>query len=452
MTPSPATTLLATLGLWLASAGPTLGAPVPAAPPADPKVAWLRDNAVALRSISPTDDDFSDLQPLRQVLDKARVVVLGEATHGDGSTFLAKTRLVRFLHRELGYDVLAFESGFYDCWKAWQRIRTGEDPGAAFRQSVFPIWAASAQVQPLIDHFASAARSPRPLELAGIDPQFTGELSQRFFLEDLTRIVEAAGMSRELLVERLAGPLTNLLEARYESGELPEPAARSALLAWLAELESRLRAGAGEALPERAFWIRLLEGLRQLAVSSWVIDWSRPLLEDVEHYPVRDRVMGEHLVWLARERFPGRKIIVWTHSGHAARGLAGVDVPSPVHARLYRTFQPAGAVARAKLGNELYTVAVLAYQGEYARELRKGLAEALLRPSEGSLEDLFHRTGLAQAFLDLGRAHRLPRWLRGRLIARPIGYKEMRASWREVFDGILFLERMDRSDRVTGSR
>jgi hypothetical protein len=51
----------------------------------------------------------------------------------------------------------------------------------------------------------------------------------------------------------------------------------------------------------------------------------------------------------------------------------------------------------------------------------------------------------------LSRADRLPRWLRGRLIARPIGYKEMRASRREVFDGILFLDRMDRSDRATGS-
>jgi erythromycin esterase-like protein len=222
--------VVATLGLSLASAGSIVAEPAPGAPPADPKVAWLRDNAVVVRSSSQDGDDFSDLQPLRQILGAARVLVLGEATHGDGSTFLAKTRLMRFLHRELGYDVLAFESGFYDCWKAWQRIRAGEDPDAAFRQSVFPIWTASAQVQPLIAHFAAAARSPRPLALAGIDPQFTGELSQRFFLEDLAATAEAAGMPREPLVGRLTGTLTNLLESRYESGELPEPAARSALL------------------------------------------------------------------------------------------------------------------------------------------------------------------------------------------------------------------------------
>jgi pimeloyl-ACP methyl ester carboxylesterase len=127
-------------------------------------------------------------------------------------------------------------------------------------------------------------------------------------------------------------------------------------------------------------------------------------------------------------------------------------VPSPVHARLYRTLEPAGAVARAELGDELYTVAVLAYQGEYGTAFRQEPAEALMRPSKGSLEDLFHETGLDYAFLDLSRADRLPRWLRGRLIARPIGYQEMRASWREVFDGILFLDRIERSDRAAAPR
>jgi erythromycin esterase-like protein len=104
-------------------------------------------------------------------------------------------------------------------------------------------------------------------------------------------------------------------------------------------------------------------------------------------------------------------------------------------------------VAREKLGDELYTVAVLAYQGGYGTAFRKR-PETLLQPTEGSLEDLFHRAGHDHAFLDLSHAARLPRWLRGRLIARPIGYREMRASWRQVYDGMLYLERMERSERA----
>jgi hypothetical protein len=51
----------------------------------DRRVAQLRAEAVALRSIEPGDEDFSDLAPLRTILAKKRVVILGEAGHGDGA-------------------------------------------------------------------------------------------------------------------------------------------------------------------------------------------------------------------------------------------------------------------------------------------------------------------------------------------------------------------------------
>lgn len=407
-------------------------------------MAWLRGEAIALRSIEPGDGDFSDLEPLRSLLANKRIVVLGEASHGDGATFLAKSRLVHFLHREMGFDVLAFESGFYDCWKAWQRIEAGDDPAAAFRQAVFPIWTRSAQVQSLIAYFAAAARSQRPLELAGIDSQFTGEMSQRFLLGDLVKVAAAVGLPGEEFAARVSEPLANLVEGRYELGDLPPAAARAELLKSLDELARRLRETSG-GVPGHAFWLRFAESLRQLGTSSWSTDWKRPLLEDPEGYAVRDRLMGEQLAWLARHRFAGRKIVVWAASFHAAREVDEIDVPSPVHMRLFRTFQPMGAVARGELGEQLYTVAVLAYQGQYGMMGSRPIE--IWRPSAGSLEDLFHRTGLPHAFLDLSRAGRLPGWLRDPLVARPMGYKEMRARWGRVFDAVLFLDRMAVSEK-----
>ncbi|MHC4610214.1 MAG: hypothetical protein ACYS7M_07705, partial [Planctomycetota bacterium] len=64
----------------------------------DPRTAWLRQNAVPIRSIDPQDEDYSDLQFLREDLRHVRVVLLGEGDHGGGSDFKAKTRLVKFLH------------------------------------------------------------------------------------------------------------------------------------------------------------------------------------------------------------------------------------------------------------------------------------------------------------------------------------------------------------------
>jgi erythromycin esterase len=376
--------LLAVAALAFACASPGGGSsPLSAAnqqPPSDRETAWLRAHAVALRTTVTADDDFADLEPLRETLGRARIVVLGEASHGEGTTFAVKTRLVRFLHQRLGYDVLAFESGFYECWKAQQRIAAGEDPASAFRGAVFKVWTASRQVQPLIDDFAKAARSPHPLELTGFDPQFTGSLSASF-ADDLKRTAEAAGMPGDAFMARVAAPLANLTEGSYESGELPEPAARADFLAAVGELETRLRGPAGDRVPERAFWARLLTGLRELTVSSWATDWKAPLLEDVVNYPVRDRVMGEHLAWLAREKYPRRKIVAWMASGHAARNLDRIGTSRPDLARIYKVWQPAGAVAHALLGDEVYTVGVVAHHGRQKFAILQGEPKELAPPA-----------------------------------------------------------------------
>ncbi len=100
----------------------------PSAEP-DPCVDWLKSHAIAVRAIDePKPDepeDFSDLEPLRAIIGEARVVGLGEQSHGDGATFKAKCRLVRFLHQRMDFDVLAWESGLFDCRARRRTLRQG---------------------------------------------------------------------------------------------------------------------------------------------------------------------------------------------------------------------------------------------------------------------------------------------------------------------------------------
>ena len=95
--------------------------------------AWISKSAATVRSIDAADEDFGDLEPLIDAIGSARVVQLGEPNHGAGTSFAAKVRLIKFLHRRMGFDVLVWESGFYDLELTQASMRAGEDAVAAAR-------------------------------------------------------------------------------------------------------------------------------------------------------------------------------------------------------------------------------------------------------------------------------------------------------------------------------
>jgi erythromycin esterase len=73
---------------------------------------WLRDNAESLSTTDPDSDDFSDLEPLRDIVGDARVVAIGESTHRVHEFYQIRHRLTRFLAAELGFTAFVMESGF----------------------------------------------------------------------------------------------------------------------------------------------------------------------------------------------------------------------------------------------------------------------------------------------------------------------------------------------------
>src|SRR5262245_18307844 len=66
------------------------------------RAVWLKGHMAPLMSIDPAVDDFSDLEPIRLTIADARIVQLSEQSHGDGATYHARTRLVKFLHQKCG--------------------------------------------------------------------------------------------------------------------------------------------------------------------------------------------------------------------------------------------------------------------------------------------------------------------------------------------------------------
>ena len=67
--------------------------------------ALLRNHIYKVNTIQTTESD-EDLNILGDAVKNVEILMLGEQAHGDGSTFLAKTRVIKYLHENLNFNVL----------------------------------------------------------------------------------------------------------------------------------------------------------------------------------------------------------------------------------------------------------------------------------------------------------------------------------------------------------
>ncbi|XGA14761.1 erythromycin esterase family protein [Paenibacillus thiaminolyticus] len=143
---------------------------------------WMKDNAIALDSIQPEAathalipaERFADLDGLKPLLQDKRIVYLGESSHGAAEYNSAKTRLIQYLHQELGFNVVAFETNLGNAASAYGHIR-GREPVATMKDSIFRIWQAQETV-PLFQYIKDTHNTKTPLALAGFDMQPQGPL------------------------------------------------------------------------------------------------------------------------------------------------------------------------------------------------------------------------------------------------------------------------------------
>lgn len=421
-----------------------IAAPVAAARQ-DARADWLREHAVEVRTIDPADEDFADLEPLVALIGDSRIVHLGEQTHGDGATFLAKARLIRFLHQRLGFDVVIWESGYYDCRQADAAFDGGAPAAFAAAQGIFPIWARSREVLPTLEYMRGSRAGDRPIALAGFDCQFSG--SAEGFGRDVIAFFAAVDPEiidpgERRLLHRLAADL------RARSGAVGE--GTGPLLARLRGLarsgDERLLAAHPPA--EIAAMARILDNalayteIRGALAGESNLDHPSPAGQAA--FNLREEKMAETLVWLVRDVYPDRKVITWGASSHLMHGSRGVESRDAQGrwAPYQPWWVPMGDHVHAALGKEAYTIGFIAHAGTAGTVFSKPWP---IEPApRGSLDALCHEAGRPFMFIDL-RSREPGHWLRQPIVARPRGYSEMRADWSLACDAFMFTGEMSPS-------
>jgi len=400
------------------------------------RIESVRSHVVPLQTVDPGAEGFSDLEPLRSALDGHRIVILGEATHGDGTAFRAKSRLVRFLHEEMDFGVLAFESGLYDLRVATEEADAPDDYLQAYSRQLARPWAQSRQARPALRYAAETVDTGDPLRLVGIDGAlrpphdsvFVARLKQHLQAQnDWAPVVGGTGFE-----ETLRRQLTNPLALARDT------TAYRQFMGRVDRLVAQLAGGSGAESETSAFWALMLENVQAMARTGFQ-----------RSYAPRNRQMAENLVWVAEEEHPQQKIIVWIATSHGIRNLSSIE---PIEDdRSYAGQQSMGDFLAAQFDGGVYTLGVTAHGGSFgAYYWQDTEPQPIEAPSRGSLEDLLGALPNDAAILDFTG---LPddHWLSRPQIARPLGYEEMRADWTAVMDGLLFLRTMAPNTKVDGA-
>ena len=134
--------------------------------------------------------------------------------------------------------------------------------------------------------------------------------------------------------------------------------------------------------------------------------------------------------------------MIWAATAHFIRNV--LEIENDEHDDYYQIPWQAGNRLAAELGDDLYTIAVTAYDGEIGDLYASRAPEVSpLDPAPpGSLEAHAHALGVSYGFIDL---RHVPdeAWLGGTYVSVSLGRLVNTAPWKRVVDAFLFIDRAE---------
>lgn len=406
---------------------------------------WANDHAYSLSSIQPETFDgqkipankFDDLEMLKPLLHDKRIVFLGESSHGVAQFNLAKTRLIQFLHQDMGYNVLAFESGMGNVMNAQGQI----DKQAALqtmKDAIFGVWWTK-ETLPLFDYAKSTQATEQPLVLTGFDIQQQGAFTNGDWLQN-PKLAQQFNEAEKQLAEWSSGKdlkgyqkvkatIIDVYKQVKSQIQFKEKELQAAY-----PKEPHIVKLMDRTLADR---IRLADEYIELTIQSNIDIEQNNIESFLQTMEWRDQAMMENLLWLAEEVYPTEKFIVWAHNDHIRKAQSDVmGSPYPVKLMgerlpdIYKKYS--------------YVLGLYMTSGETANNM--GEPMPVLPPVKGSIEDILSSTNKPYTFIDLRNRQneRGNSWMFEPRLSYSWGMIQESLVPRDQYDGILLIDQVNK--------
>ncbi|MDM5250756.1 MULTISPECIES: erythromycin esterase family protein [unclassified Lysinibacillus] len=410
---------------------------------------WTNDHAYSLTSIQPEtvgqqnipSSNFEDLEMLKPLLQDKRIVFLGESSHGTAEFSLAKTRIIQFLHQEMGYNVLAFESGMGNAMNAQGQIDK-QSAQQTMKNAIYPVWW-SKETLPLFEYAKKTQKTDKSLKLAGFDVLQQNAFTNGDWLQNSQLAKQFSEVEEQLAdwsfgkdlkgYQKVKPSIINVYKQVKSQVQLKEKELKAAYPS-----EPHIVKLMERTLADR---IRFADEYVELSIQSNIDSEQHNYASFYKTMEWRDQAMMENLLWLAEEVYPTEKFIVWAHNDHIRKAQSEVmGSPYPIKLMgerlpdIYKKYS--------------YVLGLYMAGGETANNL--GEPMAVLPPKKGSIEDILSSSNKPYTFIDLRNRQneRGNSWMFEPRLSYSWGTMEESLVPRDQYDGILLIDKVSKPNYI----
>ncbi len=358
-------------------------------------------STVPSRSIDPTElwiNNQYDFESIGRAIGDRRIIAIGESSHGIGDYYTFKSELVQYLHREHGYEVLAFEAGLGDLNLAWADIDSlnGQQ---LLHQTLFGNFRCE-ELNGLFDYIKESSNLNRPLIYSGIDNQ----ISSDYFTEFIQPIIADYDQAMADSLETNLYAFIRWFRAGHNEDEKKY------------NKEAKIFTNTGKAI-KQVFRINkssikekynLSENQFKFidkAADGFMRTVELPFENKNRVSSHRDAIMYDNLHWLMSEIYPNKKVILWAHNGHVEQ-----------QSMYENSFKWLGHFLNENYSDDYYAIGLFAQEGSYYRQW----GDTTIAFSHTDTSMLEHQSipdNQTISFNDLSNHSVLPTWSKDTIVA-----------------------------------
>lgn len=340
-------------------------------------IIFLLSTSCFAQNITPINDaefenaTFKNLSFLKEELKNVRIIGLGESAHYMGGTNIAKIKMVKYLHEECGFDVLAFESPMYNLSIVNDLLKNKAITPKEMGWNLSGVWN-SQEMKELFEYVIETQKTKNPLIYSGFDESFFNSSCKGDIKKDYSEFINALKKEANIdlnLDDTFYNTIGNVAEKCYSLSKIP---VNDTLLlnSKFKEIRSALKNTNLKMNLYFTFWQHMTDNLQSVYRKNYKL-------------ANRDFQMAENVKFLVNKQYPNKKVILWAATTHLLYNVN--DIEAFNNSAKYEK-NKMGVYLKNEFKDQYYLLAFTPLQGKIGFKGYLGIGKQKIKTSKGSIE------------------------------------------------------------------